>query len=863
MSEEKEGRVVQKKFSDFSSVSGEGIEGVGLKDGQNVRFNLTTDAISVNPNPFRNAKGQFIGTPEELDGLKNQRDVNEFLYNAISDIESGDVNLDGYATEEWVNEQLEGPTQEEKLALIEAQIQFRGLMELDADEKPLWPADQTKDRGGWWAYPTSSTSSGWNYNALQWIFPHYGEVSEGVDEVTKQAAPKYQVGDIIQLQVIENEAGAGTSWRYIDTAPVFVEYRVEEVYYPDRLSGNSNNYYPAYRVSMSGPDHRYTGRLPSVVKGPQGDPSDAWIQWYPTTFAFGAAVPEGDFVSKTGGDSMEGPLTLLTPEGADGRATKRLETLGVFSGSDKSALRLGTNRDRVYIGNDDTSFNGPIKISEIQEKTADEGVLLANQTALAEEGTETNHLITKGYVDGADQRLQGEIEQIALGLEALLTQRTVGQWAYDGTVESGPPRTAGTFKALADMSAEANYLALHAEDANGVTHGFSDAEVGDYIEIVDMDNPDVYALYVLTAEAVISDLLVELPVRLKDRGADFEIGDSCTIRQFTINEENINLSELDDRYLKLTGGTLTGTLNAPKLETKTENGPAAMLIEGYKGNTDVAARLTMSNRWNANANGALTFHGLNASAWFAFNKDLDMNSKGIHSVNRIKFTGGDKALMDGNTSRILLNERVTIPKAGDSNVEGFAIKGKTKDGENENLLSLYHNENGLDAINYRGKQEGPFNVATVGYVSDAIAAIDLPKPTLPEWTMTHFKFDDLQPGKMSICDGDLNGINNLENARGIVFSAIDANGNRLGRNKDGVDWQRDFGGVLNILYDEEKTMLTMARSHGSAPSSIYYVAEFDAYMIIWPTDKDAVVTSDITHVVFDQNYKIHCPEIFF
>ena len=392
-------QVTTKKFSQFPEATGDGIQGVGIKDGNNVRFELTTDSVKVNPEPFRSSNGELIGTPEELAGLENQRDVNNFLYGAISDIEAGDIDLDGYATEEWVTEQLEGPTQDEKVAAIEAQIQYRGKMTLDADDKPVWPADQTKDRGGWWAYPKSSTGSGWKYDALQWIFPHYGEVSEGDDEVTKKAAPKYQVGDIIQLQVIENEAGAGTSWRYFDTAPVFVEYKVEEVYYPNTQAGNSNNYYPAYRVSMSGPAHRYAGRLPNEPAGLQGDPSDAWIQWYPTTFAFGADTDLSDCVSKTGGDSMEGPLTIMAKDSSQARATKRVETLGVFSNSSGSALRLGTTRDRVYIGHDDTSFNGPIKIAEIQEKTEDEGILLSNYTVLAEEGTEANHLITKGYVD--------------------------------------------------------------------------------------------------------------------------------------------------------------------------------------------------------------------------------------------------------------------------------------------------------------------------------------------------------------------------------------------------------------------------------------------------------------------------------
>ncbi|MCH1599879.1 MAG: hypothetical protein L7S70_05805, partial [Pseudomonadales bacterium] len=101
---EQDPRATGTKFSQFPAASGEGIEGVGLKDGKNVRFELTTDSIKVNPEPFRNSKGQFIGTPEELADIDNQRDVNNFLYNAINEIESGDIDLDGYATEAQLNE---------------------------------------------------------------------------------------------------------------------------------------------------------------------------------------------------------------------------------------------------------------------------------------------------------------------------------------------------------------------------------------------------------------------------------------------------------------------------------------------------------------------------------------------------------------------------------------------------------------------------------------------------------------------------------------------------------------------------------------------------------------------------------------
>ena len=71
------------KFSSFTEVQpeeGNPIEVVGLRDGNNVRATLTTDLIETNPNQFRDRNGRFAPAPEELEGLTNQRSVNEFLW---------------------------------------------------------------------------------------------------------------------------------------------------------------------------------------------------------------------------------------------------------------------------------------------------------------------------------------------------------------------------------------------------------------------------------------------------------------------------------------------------------------------------------------------------------------------------------------------------------------------------------------------------------------------------------------------------------------------------------------------------------------------------------------------------------------
>ena len=496
--DEKQAKVGQKKFSDFASVTGEGIEGVGLKNGQNVRFELTTDSVKVNPNPFRNAKGQFIGTPEELDALKNQRDVNEFLYNAISDIEGGEIDLEGYATED--------------------QLFKVGAASIERDEKLQEQIDTNK---------------------------------------------------------VESESG--------------------------------------------------------------------------------------------------------------------------------------------------------------------------------------------------DKHLQVEIEEIALALETLLVQREHGQWKYIGFTGDTIPRNAGEFGlAVSDIaSSQDNIITLNQEDLKGITHGFADTEVGDYVEIVNTEDPTSYALFVVT-KAPEGTGIVNVEVALKDTGYNIWVGETCEIRFFAVNDQNIALDDLDDRYLKLSGGTMdgaaklavntlepvnmpfiyyegdpdnthaaglinrfmmnqyavnkagdtmTGILEAPRFNIK-KDGEAVCLIEGKADGTATSARLTFSNKINANAYGNITWNGNSGQGWFQFNKDVDFSTKNLHSVNNIRLSG-NKTIQESQTTRIQLDGKVIIRKAG-TDKAGFVLKGGVDGNSDGNLLSVYHNASGLDSVDYYGKQEGENNLATVGYVDSKV-----------------------------------------------------------------------------------------------------------------------------------------------
>ena len=90
------------KLSSFKDSVSAAIKFIGVdENNKDVKARITTDMLGVNPTQFRNPKnGQFIGTPEELENIKNQRDYNEWVYKTLNEIEAGDVNLDGYATTE-------------------------------------------------------------------------------------------------------------------------------------------------------------------------------------------------------------------------------------------------------------------------------------------------------------------------------------------------------------------------------------------------------------------------------------------------------------------------------------------------------------------------------------------------------------------------------------------------------------------------------------------------------------------------------------------------------------------------------------------------------------------------------------------
>jgi hypothetical protein len=462
MTDEKTPRTDIVKFSQFTSVSGGEIEGVGLRDGQNVRFNLTTDAIRVNPNPFRNAKGQFIGTPEELEALENQRDVNEFLYNAISDIEQGDVDLEGYATTEQLTE-------------VDRTSQMR---------------DEVLD----------------------------GKIDQ---ESTLNTAAHLKLED----QILRYYA-----WSESDDDKVREEFAAADAELQDQID-----------------ELKASSEQPPVALGT--------LRW--NDFSWDS----GD-IDALGGTARFHPDRTKMALNHDTLDSGRVDWEAAF-GDYPAEIGIGVEGETYraiinFTGTAGTNSRG--KNFEIVESNLPAEVTRDAEVTFYDSYREG--IVTKEYVDDGDRQLQAEIDQVALALETLLVQREHGKFTYVGYVADRRPNNPGEFALEEEISQTDNYIAVNPIDMDGITHGWGDVSVGDYVEIVDLDNPENYALWVIQDPADTNSSFTYFEVKLKDKGNNFLVGETCELRFFAINEQQADLTDLDRRYLKKTGGdTMEGPLH--------------------------------------------------------------------------------------------------------------------------------------------------------------------------------------------------------------------------------------------------------------------------------------------------------------
>ena len=240
--------------------------------------------------------------------------------------------------------------------------------------------------------------------------------------------------------------------------------------------------------------------------------------------ASGGPKVEGEYVSKKGGDEMEGPLKVTNQPGLDSRAGRRIEALGLFSGTESSALRLGTNGDRVYVGSNDTSFNGLVKLDQLEQKGSD-GITIKSKAdftlnsgyaltvtrggdtaaSIHSDGTFTtqrtefngNHLVTKTYTDNAikDAVNNIEIPEAPSAKPSLPSYRfAVRNW---GSLRPGEISFVDASGGGMSNFDECKGIIFHATDLNGdraMSYGSNDftSDLGSALNILSDDGSTLY-----------------------------------------------------------------------------------------------------------------------------------------------------------------------------------------------------------------------------------------------------------------------------------------------------------------------------------------------------------------------------------
>jgi hypothetical protein len=186
-----------------------------------------------------------------------------------------------YDSEKWLAsvESDDEATAEEKRRRLAAIWQYRGMLELDEDGKPIadWDALNADgewgeaELGGWFAHSTEPPKYGrWKIADMDWLWIQPSQMSwdneseswRGMD--TSRMVPK-NVGDTFTIDINEINVDVWNGDEiYVWGMPARFEFRVEEIFYPKSPAGNDQSYAPMIRVSLVRDEDHYRFWLPET-----------------------------------------------------------------------------------------------------------------------------------------------------------------------------------------------------------------------------------------------------------------------------------------------------------------------------------------------------------------------------------------------------------------------------------------------------------------------------------------------------------------------------------------------------------------------------------------------------------------------
>ena len=476
-----------------------------------------------------------------------------------------------------------------------------------------------------------------------------------------------------------------------------------------------------------------------------------------------AADFDDRYVNEEGGDTMEGQLVINGPRkaGDDPDNPDLVSSVKVLSidNAQNSSLQLRhSGNAKVYIGDADVSIASDIKFNRAAGsivKTSDADVLSIAGEEVSYTGKIENdeNLVTKKYVDDADEVLRQDIIELEEEINAIAPSIEYGTWEWQNPYldNATRPPEPGTFF-LVDATttpgspvvvteyAKATRIVIHDDefvppgDLDPVdNHTWEDASAGKLIQLFDAADPDFLLGRILSknkdADYVHIDVLV-----LQSAGVPNDNPDPTTGRYLT----RINVFEEPTggdatEFVKKRGDTMTGDLIINR-STESDDIAAGLKLKGDRPNkTDSAATITFENAQSSQI-GYLTYRAFQTEdPWFKFNQDVDLGNKGLHSVDHIRMKPGG-SIGSGTNSRILVRAgsssaaATQIQRPGDG-IRTFSIRGKVKGSSTVQDIFWAYGNNGTtgDAINYTGLTTNDNHIATKKYVDSKMPTYKITK----------------------------------------------------------------------------------------------------------------------------------------
>lgn len=391
-------------------------------------------------------------------------------------------------------------------------------------------------------------------------------------------------------------------------------------------------------------------------------------------------VGESDLYVKKTGDEMTGSLTFTKD---DGRPHFTLLPKG--SGTEDFTTDIvnhrGNLRFRTVPG--DSNYDGFLTHMMISRPVGGHtinnvDVVGKTQINYVATPSEDHHAANRFYVDDRDRLTKEELEdeiddlkqkiiELEEEIDAIGSAVVRGYWNVN-TTDTVP--AAGEYVLLNGSSAnttnfsEAEKVLYSQHDSEGNPHTFADAEVEDFLQILNEDNV-AYGLYTVK--------VISGPISSTEDYYQFEVSfDQGYNAEGESEPTAVGLGRLKlftppvmdvEDYLLKSGGTITGVLNIGQ-DTNT-NGRLVVYGSGGDATNNPGGKLFDVNPTSNSKGGNVNYYG-------RITEDTHIITKGYYLANLDKAPPGDAATIEvGTTTTVAPDQPASVTNSGDENAAVF------------------------------------------------------------------------------------------------------------------------------------------------------------------------------------------------